>query len=172
MDKKSFKYACLFFFTFDAIGVFVPYLGQYLSSIGFLGTQIGTITSAGTATAIIAQGFWGSRYNRRDNKKLFVLKLIVMAAAICFSLHFVESYFLFLLMYCFLYFFQPPILALIDALVIEDGMVFGKVRKWGAVGFAIAVFLSGRIVEVTGLSVIFFLYVGCFIVSAGVLFAM
>jgi PPP family 3-phenylpropionic acid transporter len=159
-------------FSFCALGAFLPLIGQYLSSIGFSGTQIGSITSAGTATAIAASIFWGKIYNKSRNKKGFIFKLVIMAAIVCVSLYFVNIYILFLLMYCVLYFFQAPSVTLVDAMTIEDGREYGAARKWGAVCFAIGVFIAGKIAEITGLSIIFFIYAGCFIVFALILYMM
>jgi len=170
--KKNLGYASLYTFAYGALGVLLPLLGQYLKFIGFSGTQIGSITSAGTATAIIASTFWGSMYNRSENKKWFILKLSVAAAAVCFTLHFVHAYVLFLLLVCLLYFFQAPTISLVDAMTVEDGKFIGTIRKWGAIGFAAGVFFAGRIAETTGLSIIFFLYSGCFTIFAAILFMM
>jgi PPP family 3-phenylpropionic acid transporter len=172
MKNRSLTYLSVYLFAYGAMGVFMPLIGQYLNAIGFSGTQIGTITSAGTATAIFATVFWGKLYNKSENKKNVILKLIIAAALVCLSLYFVHMYTVFLLMFCVLYFFQAPAVTLIDAMTIEDGQLFGAARKWGAVGFALGVFFAGRIAEITGLSVIFFLYAGCFIVFAAIIYIM
>ena len=59
MNKKKelLKFKGLYFCTYGALGVLNPLIGQYLSSIGFSGTQIGTVTSVGTAVAIFASTF-------------------------------------------------------------------------------------------------------------------
>ena len=55
-DIKSYA---LYFFLYCPLGVLSPLIGQYLSSIGFSGTQVGTVTSLGTASAVFAGMFWG-----------------------------------------------------------------------------------------------------------------
>jgi PPP family 3-phenylpropionic acid transporter len=57
-------------------------------------------------------------------------------------------------------------------MAIEDGQVFGAARKWGAIGFALGVFIAGRISEAIGLSVIFFIYTCCFLATAGIIYFM
>lgn len=172
MKKRNWSYLFLYIFSFGGLGAFLPLLGQYLKLNGFTGTQIGTITSAGTAAAIFATTFWGRLYNSSANKKRFILKLIIAAALFCASLYFVHSYILFLVLFCGLYSFQAPAMALVDAMTIEDGQVFGAARKWGAVGFALGVFFAGKVSEITGLHVIFFIYTGCFIIFAGIVCVM
>jgi len=166
------SYVWIYMFAFCALGAFLPLIGQYLNFIGFSGTQIGTITSAGTATAIFASTFWGKLYNKRKNKKSFVCKLIMAAALVCIFLSFVENYLLFLVVYCVLYFFQAPAIALIDAITIEDGQSFGAARKWGSVGFALGVFITGQIAEQLGLSMIFWVYIASFTALASIIFVM
>lgn len=53
----------LYFFIYWPLGTICPMIGQYLSSIGFSGTQVGIITSLGTGTAIVAGFFWGKIYS-------------------------------------------------------------------------------------------------------------
>jgi len=159
-------YIVLYTFTYAALGAFLPLIGQYLRFIGFSGAQIGSVVSAGTAVAIFANIFWGKLYNRSENKKNFVLKLSLAAASVCVCLYFVDSYVIFLLAFCLLYFYQAPAVSLIDAMALEDGQSFGAVRKWGALSFAFGVFFAGKLADILGLHVIFFLYGGCFLVVA------
>ena len=172
MKNNDISYVILYIFVFGAVGAFMPLLGQYLAGIGFSGVQIGTVTSSGTATAVAATVFWGRLYIGSGNKKRFVLKLAVMAAAVCFCLQFVSGYYLFLFVFCSLFAFQASVISLVDAMAVEDGRVFGNVRKWGAVGFALGVFFAGRIAEAIGLKVIFYLYSGFLTVFSGMLFLM
>ena len=172
ITQRKMSYVWIYMFAFCALGALLPLIGQYLSFIGFSGTQIGTITSAGTATAIFASTFWGKLYNKRKNKKSFVCKLIIAAALVCVFLSFIENYFLFLMVFCVLYFFQAPSMALIDAITIEDRQSFGAARKWGSIGFAIGVFITGQIAELFGLTMIFWIYIVSFTVVALIIFVM
>jgi len=150
----------------------MPLLGQYLDSIGFTGTQIGSITSAGAAAAIVASIFWGRVYKKSENKKRLISKLVLTSAIFCVALYFVNIYIVFLLMLCVLYFFQAPSVLLLDAMTVEDGLAFGTIRKWGAVGFALGVFLAGMIAEYIGLSVIFSIYVISFSIFTVIIYRM
>jgi len=159
-------YIVLYTFTYAALGAFMPLIGQYLRFIEFSGAQIGSVVSVATAVAIFAYIFWGRLYNRSGNKKSFVLKLSLAAASVCACLYFVDSYAIFLPVFCVLYFFQAPAVSLIDAMALEDGQSFGAVRKWGALSFAFGVFFAGKFADISGLHVIFFLYSGCFFIVA------
>ena len=64
MKKIYYNYVALNIFSYAAIGMLFPLIGQYLYSLGFDGTQIGTTIALSTVIAIFATTFWGERYNR------------------------------------------------------------------------------------------------------------
>ena len=165
MKKIYYNYVALNTFTYAAIGVLLPLMGQYLIGLGFTGAQIGTITSAGTAMAIFSTTFLGEKYNNMNNKKLMVMCLCFSAAAIGGCLLWTTGYWVFLWGFIILYFFQAPIMGLSDAMTIEADQPFSAVRKWGCIGFALAVFVAGRIADVFGLQIIFTGYAICFVIA-------
>lgn len=63
-------------------------------------------------------------------------------------------------------------MAFSDALTLEEKLPFSGIRKWGAAGFALGVFFAGRLADLAGLPVIFYLYSGSFLISALLLFLM
>ena len=148
------------------MGVMNPLISQYLNSIGFNGTQIGTITSVSTAVAIFASTFWGERYaNSKDGRKV-VIFLCVAAALVGILNSFVTVFAVFVLTYGLMFFFQGPINGTSDSMVIENGVEFASVRLWGAVGYALAVFAGGRIGEHFGLENIFYIYAAAYLIGA------
>lgn len=164
--SNSVKLKTLYFFIFSAMGVMNPLISQYLSSIGFNGTQIGTITSVSTAVAIFASTFWGERYaNSKDGRKVIVF-LCLAAGAVGILNSFVTVFAVFVLTYGLMFFFQGPINGASDSMVIENGVEFASVRLWGAVGYALAVFAGGRIGDYFGLENIFYIYAGAYLIGA------
>lgn len=164
--SNQLKLKILYFFIFSAMGVMNPLISQYLSGIGFSGTQIGTITSVSTAVAIGASAFWGHRYaNSKDGRKVIVF-LCVAAALTGITNSFITSFVLFVFTYGLMFFFQGPINGASDSMVIENDVEFSSVRLWGAVGYALAVFAGGRIGDSFGLSNIFYIYAAAYIVGA------
>lgn len=165
MKKTYYNYVGIYVFSYAAIGMLFPLLGQYLAGIGFTGVQIGTITATATLTGIVASPFWGWRYHTSRNCMKVVLFLCSMAAIIIVGLVFVKSYWVFLLCYGIFSFFQTPIMPLNDALTLEAKKPFGAVRKWGAIGFAIGVFTAGQIADATNLLVIFPLCAAAYLIT-------
>lgn len=163
---RYISFAALYNFTYMSIGALLPLIGQYMKTIGFLGTEIGTITAAGTAVAILATTFWGKIYSRSNNKHMILIILCVMAAALCLILTYAQSYYLFLIIFGCMYFFQAPVMSLTDAFTVERMNGFGTLRAWGAVGFAAGTFFAGVLSDRIGLSVIFYFYIVSYVLAA------
>ncbi len=155
MGKKYYSFVGIYIFTFAAIGMMLPLLGQYMASIGFSGVQIGVVTATGTAVGIGASPFWGyCSHHSKDSTRVLML-LLISATLLMLSIVFLKQYLLFLLVYAAFSFFQTPIMPLTDAMSLQAKVPFGAVRKWGAIGFAAGVFLSGQLADATGLVIIF-----------------
>ena len=166
MKKGYGGFITLYTFSYMAIGVMMPLIGQYLKHTGFSGTQIGVITASGTFAAIIASTFWGKVYANTGNRKLLLVFLCFFAAVTSMVLSNIYIYVVFVLGYGLMYFFQAPVMALSDVLTIDEKKPFGYVRMWGAVGFALGIFVSANVAEALGLGSIFFIYAGCFLLCA------
>src|SRR5665648_1034915 len=158
MKKQYYNYVGVYVFTYGAMGMMLPLIGQYLHKIGFSGAEIGFIMATGTGVAIFASIFWGDIYNNSRNKKRVILILCLATAIISVSLAFIDIYLLFLTAFGILYFFQSPVLALQDAMTLEDDQLFGAIRKWGAIGFAGGNLIASMVVSLMGLKSIFYLY--------------
>ena len=163
------RYAAMYHFTYMAIGALTPMIGQYLKQIGFSGTQIGSITATGTAVAIFASAFWGGQYSRSIKKYEILIFLCGAAALVSLVLGGIHVYGLFLLVFGVMYFFQAPIMSLSDAFTVESGQGFGGLRAWGAVGFALGTFVTGLFAESLGLSMIFPIYSGSYLLAVAMI---
>lgn len=164
--SNRLKLKTLYFFIFSAMGVMNPLISQYLDGIGFSGTQIGTVTSVATAVAIFASTFWGHRYaNSQDGRKV-ILFLCVAAAVTGILNSFVTLFFIFVITYGLMFFFQGPINGSADSMVLENDEEYAGIRLWGAVGYALAVFAGGRVGEYLGLKNIFYIYAAAYLLAA------
>ena len=174
VNRLFLKYAVLYNFTYMAIGALTPLIGQYLDELGFSGAQIGTVTATGTAVAIFASTFWGKVYSCSRRKYGVLMLLCTAAAAVCGVFSNMETYLLCAVVFGCMYFFQAPIMSLTDAFTVESIAGrggFGQLRAWGAVGFALGVFLAGNLAEKTDVSVIFIFYIGSYLIAAFVVAA-
>ena len=165
--NNTTRFQIFYFFGYAAMGVMNPLISQYLGDIGFSGTQIGTVTSVATAVAVFASAFWGKRYsNSRDGRRVIAL-ICAAAAAMALANTTVTAFALFVVTYGIQYFFQGPVMGVADALVLEcDQTNFSSVRLWGAVGYAVAVFIGGKAGDYMGLDKIFYIYAIAFLLAA------
>ena len=169
MNRLYGRYAAMYNFTYMSIGALTPMIGQYLTQIGFSGTQIGMITATGTAVAIFASAFWGGLYSKTPRKHEILMLLCGSAAIMSMVLRGIGSYWIFLIVFGIVYFFQAPIMSLSDAFTVESGQGFGGLRAWGATGFALSTFLTGLCVDGLGLSMIFPIYSMSYLLSVGMI---
>lgn len=168
--KNISKFKLIYIFAFSAIGVMIPLVGQYLNSVGMTGTQIGTITAIGTVVSIFATTFWGKVYAKVDSKHILLGILAISAALSAVLGGQITTFILFTLIYSLIYFFQGAIMGLLDAMALEQDFVFSKVRLFGAVGYAVSVFIGGRLSESLGLEIIFPIYSISFVLAGILLF--
>jgi len=186
-------YRLLYIFVFMGFGVMQPLIGLYLDEIGFTGGQIGIITAAGTFTAIFAAPFWGRQYSvlsmkdARDRtgrtsdasagtgafvdgaggtrRYLLTATIFLCTAVVGLLLSQVTVFIGFLLLFVLLYFFQAPSSSLMDSLTIDEGLKFGHIRTFGAMGFAVACFGAAFLADTWGAGMIFPIYAGGFLAA-------
>lgn len=155
----------LYFFIYCPLGVLCPLIGQYLSSIGFSGTQVGTVTSLGTAAAVLGGMFWGKVYANASHKKMVIAVMFAGAAVMSLAGLSTKVFIIYAMIYSVMYFFQGPVHGLCDSLVMESDNSFAVVRAAGALGYALAVYFAGHYAETHGLRIIFYIYSAAFFIA-------
>lgn len=155
----------LYFFIYCPLGVLCPLIGQYLSSIGFSGTQVGTVTSLGTAAAVLGGMFWGKVYTNASHKKMVIAVMFAGAAVMSLAGLSTKAFVIYAVIYSVMYFFQGPVHGLCDSLVMESDNSFAVVRAAGALGYALAVYFAGQYAETHGLGIIFYIYSAAFFIA-------
>ena len=95
-----------------------------------------------------------------------------MAAVCGITLPGVKGYIVTVLIFGLMYFFQAPVIALADAYTVGTGDDFGGLRTWGAVGFALGVFITARIVDATNPASIFPVYALSYLIACCSVFMM
>ena len=166
MKPRATFFSGMYIFSYAAIGALFPLIAQYLSGIGFSGSQIGIITASSTAIGILSNSFWGGIYHRRQRSKKLILMLCVLTAALSLLLMATEEFWVFLLLYVLVFFFENPVYPLIDSSIMEANHPFGTIRKWGAVGFALGIGVAGVVADRFGLLSIFPMFAAFFLLTA------
>lgn len=162
-DKRSYL---LYFLLYCPLGAVCPLIGQYLSSIGFSGTQVGIVTSGGTAAAVIASMIWGTVYANSAHKKRLIALIFLAAGTFAVLTLTTTNFVLYTVLYAAMYMFQGPVHGLCDSFVMENQKNYPVVRSFGAVGYSVAVYFAGNYAEVHGLETIFYIYAITFFLAA------
>ena len=134
---------------YAANAVYQGYMSLFYTNIGFNSAQLGGVSAATAAAALIAQPAWGMLGDRARSRRRLLCVLCLLAAA-ALPLALVSPRFAAQLMAAALFYaFFCALLPLGDAILLEaDGGAFGGYRLAGGASFAIsgALFglLSGR----------------------------
>ncbi|MBE3554422.1 MAG: MFS transporter [Thermicanus sp.] len=167
MDKTVFSllpFRGMYFFTFFAFGAFMPLLTVYLQWRGLSGAEIGILTALGPVVILLLQPVWGMLADRYQIQKPLLYLAVGMEILVALLFPQAQSFLLITMMMFFLHLFQAPIIPFTDSLTLQyiEGkkIAYGNLRLWGSIGFAVAVYVTGRIMEHAPPSVIFYLFAG------------
>lgn len=151
MTSLTWRYRFMYVAIFFAQGAIIPYMALYFSQDRFDMTpgQVGIIVSILPILSIVIQPLWGMLADRTHQKKRWLL--VAIAGSVLFVLSFlvVEQYvWIFVLMLVWSLFHCAHI-PLADMFTLDfttkKRVDYGSIRLFGSVGFAVAVFVMGRI---------------------------
>ncbi len=132
------------------LGIFSPFWGVWLESVGLQSEQIGLLLGIGFAMRL-----FGSlvimRQAKRAERLIPIARLLVLGGLLSFVGFYLSSQFwvifLFTLLVNFVY---PTLLPLSDAvaarMVIQVNLDYGNVRLWGSAGFIVGATLIGFVI--------------------------
>ncbi len=156
----------LYFLIYFPMGAICPLIGQYLSSIGFSGTQVGVVTAFGTGASVLGGMFWGRIYANSRRKRMVIALMFILAALSSLISLTITAFFAYTLIYGLLYFNHGPSHGLCDSMIMDKNENFPAIRAMGAVGYAIAVFICGQMAKSMGLRINFVIHAAVFILAA------
>jgi PPP family 3-phenylpropionic acid transporter len=135
------RHSAVYFWYFALLGGFMPFWSLYLhQELGLSAAAIGQLMAATLLARLLAPPFWGHLADRSGEPLRYVrlgcLMLVLVWAALCVARDF-SSLLLILLAYSF---FQNAVLAPLEtATAYQLRERYGLVRRWGSLGFVIAV---------------------------------
>lgn len=154
------RLAGFYFFYYSIVGTFMPFWSLYLEDQGFNYSEIGILSSIAIITRFFAPFIWGWIADKSGKRMLLVRVATWMEACIWFMIFIIPSSFqaIALLMLIFS-FFQNAILAQFEGVTLfwlaeQRSALYGKVRKWGSVGFIVGVFGIGALLEILPISML------------------
>lgn len=149
-----------YFFYYSIVGTFMPYWNLYLQDQGFNYQEIGVLSSIAIVTRFFAPLVWGWIADKSGKRMLLVRIATWMESCIWLAIFIVPNTFqsVALLMLIFS-FFQNAILAQFEGVTLfwlgnQKAKLYGKIRKWGSVGFIVGVFTIGAILEIVHISML------------------
>ncbi|WP_353141199.1 MFS transporter [Acinetobacter pragensis] len=149
-----------YFFYYAIVGTFMPFWNLYLEDQGFNYQEIGVLSSIAIVTRFFAPFIWGWIADKSGKRMLLVRIATWMECCIWFMIFIIPNTFqsIALLMLIFS-FFQNAILAQFEGVTLfllgdQRAELYGKVRKWGSVGFIAGVFSIGALLEVISIALL------------------
>lgn len=142
---SAFRLAAFYFFYFASIGVFMPYWGKYLASLGYDAQAIGLLIGTVTGTKIISPYIWGLLADR-TGQRIALIKLACALAPILFlgvywTTHGVGGLAWLMAVMLAYSFFWNAVLPLYEAVTMayvnNHHALYSKIRLWGSVGFIV-----------------------------------
>ncbi len=141
------RLSSFYFFYFALVGALNPYLGLYLTDIGFDAYAVGLVGAVLMGTKIVAPNLWGWLCDYTSHR----IRIIILGSflsALFFAGVFFWQTLVAILVITFLYsFFWNAILSQFDTVTIQylnkESHRYSQIRLWGSVGFIIAVVALG-----------------------------
>lgn len=149
-----YKISGFYFLYYAVVGAFMPYWSLYLEAQGFNRATIGVLASITVLTRIFAPIAWGWLADRTGKRMRWVRLATLMECIIWLSIFILPNTLGYLVILMFVFsFFQNAILAQFEAVTLfwlgeQRDSLYGKVRRWGSIGFIAAVFILGKLFDV------------------------
>ena len=162
-----------YFFYFASLGAMIPYWGLYLKDLGFTAADIGSLMAIIMATKIISPNIWGWIADH-TGKRMAIVRIGSLLAVMAFVGVFYTTNFWWLALVMLLFsFFWNAALPQFEATTFHhlgrNTHRYSSIRLWGSIGFVIAVWGLGELLQLTGMSslpmILLILYSGIWLMS-------
>lgn len=171
ITRNLLQFKGFYLFSFFAVGSLTPLLSVYLSEVEKMnGYQIGTIMSAGPIAMMFMQPIWGMVCDWSGKPAKILSLTTLLAGVLALGYLFIHDYQWLVIIAIILAIFQSAIIPVSDGISLQYATRvkanYGNLRLFGSLGFALAVFIMGRLAETIGLSVIFYSFFITLVISA------
>lgn len=151
-----------YFTFFSILGLVVPYLSVWLSSLGYDSAQIGETLAVFSIMRVVAPPLWARMADRSGRHVAIARTGAVLALLTFMTLFWVDGYPLRMLSLAAFSFFWTAILPQIESMTLrslgDQGHRYANIRLWGSIGFICISVGVGYLLDLAGNQV--FLYVG------------
>ncbi len=147
-----------YFFYFASLGALIPYWSLYLKSQGFSVADIGSLMAILMATKIISPNIWGWVADH-TGRRMAIVRLGCLISMLAFIGVFVANSFIWMLLVLVAFsFFWNATLPQFEATTFshlgEHIHRYSSIRLWGSIGFIVAVWGLGSVLEGDGISLL------------------
>lgn len=152
------KLSGFYFFYYSIIGVFMPFWNLYLQHQGLNFQQIGVLSSVAILTRFFAPLAWGWIADKTGKRMLLIKIATCVESCIWLAIFIIPNSFqLIALLMLVFSFFQNAILAQFEGVTLfwlggRKTQLYGRIRKWGSVGFIFAVFGIGKLLDILSIN--------------------
>lgn len=163
---KSFN-----FLFFSMFALFISFLPVYADGIGISGTKIGLVLSMGSLISIVSQPLWGMASDRLRTIRKVLLLLLACAIVAGALMYRSEELWTLAVFVALMNVFYLPTDPLVESLNFQttqrEGVSYGSVRMFGALGYAVTSLLAGYALGEWGMGSLSWIFIG---VGIGALF--
>ncbi len=151
------------FLNYAARGFVFPFMSLYLLSIGFTGTQVGLVLSASAAFRLIVPPLLNALADRTErHRQLFYGLVVGNALATIGTVTLIFSQWVIGSMVVLRDSFDAPSASLLSQLTItrletQGRDIYGQLRAWGSLGWAVTTMISGMFFALGGYFLLFVL---------------
>lgn len=164
ISPLKFWFPAYYFIYFAGLASLSPFLALYYKSRGLTGTEIGILSAIAPLVGLVAAPLWaGLADATRRHKAIFTFATISVIIISLVIYNTTTLLWLIPIMIGFS-FFGAPIMPLIDSntMILLEGRrdQYGRIRLWGAVGWAIFAPITGWLIQQSGIQWSFYAYAG------------
>ena len=150
------------FLLFAAIAFVAPFIVLYYQELGFTGTQIGLLTGIVPLITLFSAPLWTGLADATHRHRLLMSLSILGGVITIFVFPFLNAFVPVFVIAVLLYIFVAPVTPLADSatmfMLADEKEMYSRIRLGSTLGFGIAAFISGLLVQNYGLR---FAFWGC-----------
>lgn len=168
IKRSDILASSFFFFYFGAAGALKPYLTLYYQSRGMSHQNIGYLVTISTVIAIIAAPLWSALADSLRIHRILLIGAVASTLIPVWLLMQAENFITLAIGILLFVVCLSPINPIADNAILTmlpRRERYGQLRLWGSVGWGVAAWVTGTLVEANDLTVLFFMFIGLMFIN-------
>lgn len=159
----------VYFFYYAALACLAPFMTLYYAEQGMTGAQIGVLSGLVPLISWFSAPLWGGIADALQRHRAVLLLNIAGFAGSAVVLLLADTFPKLILAVVTYAFFVGPIVPLVDNAVMgilgEQKSNYGRVRLWGSVGWGLSSLFIGTLMDLSGLQIGFYAFMGIMLIN-------